>query len=84
MSDIKQLIEELRIIIASTGTPVVVRATQITDDLAGRYADFAIAHVLFSQIILMATKIKTSGATDGENGVMWGEVIRLVHHMLDA
>lgn len=84
MSDIKQLTEELRIIIANTGTPVLVRATQITDDLAKRYADFAKAHVLFSQIVIMAAKIKTSGATEGENGVMWGEVVRLVHHMLDA
>jgi hypothetical protein len=84
MSDIKQLAEELRIIIANTGAPVVVRAIQITDDLAMRYADLIKLNPTFSQLFDMAEKIKSCGATEGENGVMWGEVVRLVHHILDA
>jgi len=84
MSDIKQLIKELEAIIADTGASVFVRASSITDDIAARYADLAEGYPLFSPIVDMAGKIKSSGATEGENGVMWSEVIRLVHTMADA
>ena len=84
MSDINQLNDELRVIIADTQTPIVVRATQIVDDLMGRYADLIETDPNFQAVGEMAVKIKTSGATEGENGVWWGEVIRMVHTMLDS
>ena len=84
MSDVNQLIKELKDIIADTGTPILGRATQITDDLSQQYADLVDANPTFSQINDMAGKIKASGATEGENGVMWGEVIRLVHTLADS
>jgi len=84
MSDINELNKELQTIIADTGTPAAARAAQITDDIAVRYADLAESVPSFKEVVDMAVKIKTSGATEGENGVMWGEVIRLVHNMLNA
>jgi len=84
MSDINQLKKELETIIADTGTPAAARAAQITDDVAGRYGDLAGSDSNFDQINDMAGKIVASNATEGENGVMWGEVVRLVHNMLDA
>ena len=84
MSDIKLLVKELKNIIANTGTPVVARAAQITDDIAMRYADLEESNISFAQVVAMAEKIKASGAIDWENGVMWGEVIRLVHSIANA
>ena len=84
MSDINQLKVELQTIIADTGTPAAARAAQITGDIAGRYGDLSGSDPNFDQINDMAGKIVASGATEGENGVMWGEVVRLVHNMLDA
>jgi hypothetical protein len=84
MSDINQLKKELQAIIADTDTPAATRAAQITDDVAGRYGDLAGSDSNFDQISDMAGKIVASDATEGENGVMWGEVVRLVHNMLDA
>jgi len=84
MSDINQLKKELETIIADTGTPAAARAAQITDDIAGRYGDLAGSDPTFDQINDMAGKIVASNASEGESGVMWGEVVRLVHNMLDA
>jgi len=84
MSDINQLNDELRVIIADTQTPIVVRATQILDDLMARYADLSESDPNFQAVGDMATKIKTSEATEGQNGIWWGEVIRTVHTMLDS
>jgi|GEM_PF-2896826 len=84
MSDINELKRELQTIIADTGTPAAARAAQITDDIAGRYGDLAGSVPTFDEIVDMAGRIKASGATEGENGVMWAEVIRLVHNLLDS
>ena len=84
MNDVKQLTRELEVIIGDTGTPSVVRAGSITDDIGARYAGLADSHPVFKEIVDMAGKIKASGATEGENGVMWGEIIRLVHNLGNA
>ena len=84
MSDINQLKRELQVIIADTGTSAAARAAQITNEIAPRYADLAGSDPLFDQINDMAGQIVASGATERENGVAWGEVVRLVHNMLDA
>jgi len=84
MSDINQLKKELQAIIADTGTPAAARAAQITNDIAPRYADIAGSDPNFDQINDMAGQIVASGATERENGVAWGEVVRLVHNMLDS
>ena len=84
MSDINELSKELQAIIANTGTPVAARAASITDDLANRYADLVNANPAFSQVVDMASKIKASGATERENGVMWGEVVHLVHGIANS
>jgi len=84
MSDINQLKKELQVIIADSGTPAAMRAAQITNDLATRFADIAGSDPTFDQIKDQAAQIVASGATERENGVAWGEVVRLVHNMLDA
>ena len=84
MSDINELKKELQVIIANTGTPVAARAAQITNDIAGRYGDLAGSEPNFDQINDMAGQIVASGATERDDGVAWGEVVRLVHNMLDS
>lgn len=84
MSDMSQLGKELRIIIANTATPIEVRACQIVDDVMVRYADLFDTDPNSQAIGDLATKIKTSKATEGENGIWWGEVIRVVHVVLNG
>jgi len=84
MSDINELIKELEIIIGDTGSSVESRASMITDDIANRYADLVDSNPSFSQVVDMAAKIKVSGATERENGVMWGEVVHLVHAIANS
>lgn len=84
MSSLIELDKELRIIIANTSVPIEVRATNICEVLSMRYVDILEENLSFQAICDMATRIKTSKATEGENGVMWAEVVRLVHKMLDA
>ncbi len=83
MSNLDELKQELRVIIGNTATPIEVRATHIVDDLSGRYADLFNTNPILRSIGQLATKIKTSKATEGENGVMWGEIIHEVHQLLD-
>jgi hypothetical protein len=84
MSNVNELREELRVMINDTATPVASRAAQITDDLSLRYADLFQNDPSVQPIGQMAAKIKASRATEGENGVMWAEVIHLVHQLLDS
>lgn len=83
MSDLNQLIKELDVMIAETGTPAKVHASQIVDDLLLRYADIYENDPTFRSIGDMAIRINTSNATQGEDGVMWAEVIHLVHTLGD-
>jgi hypothetical protein len=84
MSDINQLKNELRTIIADTGTAPAARAAQITNDIAPNYEDLAGSNPNFDQIKDIAGQIVASGATEREDGVAWGEVVRLVHNLLDS
>jgi len=84
MSDINELTKELQTIIGDTGTSVESRAVLITDDIANRYGDLVDSNPSFSQIVDMAAKIKASGATERENGVMWGEVVHLAHALANS
>ena len=84
MSNLHDVAEELRNIIHDTSKPVEVRAAQITDDIAMRYGDLFATHPGLQAIGQMAGKIKASGATEGEDGVMWAEVIHQVHILLDS
>lgn len=83
MSDLSLLIKELTEMIADTGSPIEVRAGHIVDDLMIRYVDIYENDPTFKAIGDMAIKIKESRATNGTNGVAWGEVIHLVHKMRD-
>ncbi|MES2631302.1 MAG: hypothetical protein V4611_05085 [Patescibacteria group bacterium] len=84
MSDRVQLIKELDNIIANTSVSTEVRSAKIVDDLLIRYADIYENDPTFHQIGDMAIKINSSRATQGEDGVWWGEVIHLVHRLGDS
>jgi hypothetical protein len=84
MSNLNELKQELRVIIGNTVAPIEVRAMQIVNDLSARYADLFNTNPAIRSIGQLATKIVTSKATEGENGVMWGEVIHEVHQLLDS
>lgn len=83
MSNLNELHNELREIIHNTQSPIITRASQITDDLMVRYEDLFGEDDSLKSIGDIATRIKDSRATEGENGVMWSEVIHLVHGLLN-
>ncbi len=84
MSNRNELIQELGVLIKETSTPIEVRAAKVVDDLLIRYADIYQNDPTFRSIGDMAIKIHTAKATEGENGVMWAEVIHLTHKMMES
>jgi hypothetical protein len=84
MSTIDEIKTELRNIIGETQTPPHARATLIVDDLMNRFGDDFDSNPMLQPIGDLANKIKDSGASEREDGVMWAEIIRLVHNVLDS
>lgn len=83
MSDLTQLIRELNDMVADSGTPAEVHASRIVDDLLIRYADIYQSDPTFRAIGDMAIKINSSRASEGEDGVMWSEVMHQVQILND-